>query len=233
MIHAMGRNQKRGNLEGKIFEIGNRFVAKGLPLTEYPDERETLCIGVFGKNESFFTLKGLCEILAQTLNISFGYERTEKTFLHPYQSASIICDGEEIGYLGRVTYEIMNDEAMRYPAYVAEIDLEKLVKYYGNRPSFTPLPKYATESRDLALIMDKEITCGQVEKVISEASNYVSEISLFDVYEGEQVADGKKSMAFTVTFTPGDEEFTAESVDGYVHKILKNLKKELDIELRV
>ncbi|MBQ3899080.1 MAG: phenylalanine--tRNA ligase subunit beta, partial [Lachnospiraceae bacterium] len=98
---------------------------------------------------------------------------------------------------------------------------------------FAPLPKYATESRDLALIMNKEITCGQVEAVIDSACSYVSDIKLFDVYEGEQIAADKKSMAFTITFTPGDEEFTAEAVDGYVHKILKNLKKELEIELRV
>ncbi len=233
MIHAMGRNQKRGNLEGKIFEIGNKFIPGELPLTDYPDERETLCIGVFGKNESFFTLKGLTETVADALNISFTYERTEKPFLHPYQAAAIFCEGEEIGYLGRVTYEIMNAEAMRYPAYVCEIDLETLSKFYGKAPVFKPLPKYATESRDLALIMNKDITCGQVEEVISNACNYVTEIKLFDVYEGEQIAADKKSMAFTITFTPKDEEFTAEAVDGYVHKILKNLKKELEIELRV
>lgn len=233
MIHAMGRNQKRGNLEGKIYEIGNRFIPKSLPLTDYPDERETLCIGVFGKKESFFTLKGLVETVADALNISFTFEKTEKPFLHPYQAAKVLCEGEEIGYLGRVTYEIMNAESMRYPAYVAEIDLETLSKFYGKAPVFSPLPKYATESRDLALIMDKEITCGQVESVIASACSYVSDIKLFDVYEGEQIAADKKSMAFTVTFTPGDEEFTAEAVDGYVHKILKNLKKELEIELRV
>lgn len=233
MIHAMGRNQKRGNLEGKIYEIGNRFIPKSLPLTDYPDERETLCIGVFGKNESFFTLKGLVETVADALNISFTFEKTEKPFLHPYQAAKVLCEGEEIGYLGRVTYEIMNAESMRYPAYVAEIDLETLSKFYGKAPVFAPLPKYATESRDLALIMSKEITCGQVEAVIDSACSYVSDIKLFDVYEGEQIAADKKSMAFTITFTPGDEEFTAEAVDGYVHKILKNLKKELEIELRV
>ncbi len=232
MIHAMGRNQKRGNLEGKIFEIGNKFIPDKLPLTDYPDERETLCIGVFGKNESFFTLKGLTETVAECLNISFTYEKTSKTFLHPYQAAAVFCEGREIGYLGRITYEIMNAESMRYPAYVCEIDLETLSEFYGKAPVFKPLPRFACENRDLALIMDKDITCGQVMEVISDACSYVTDIKLFDVYEGEQVAQGKKSMAFTVTFTPGEEEFTAESVDGYVHKILKNLKKQLEIELR-
>ena len=232
MIHAMGRNQKRGNLEGQIFEIGNKFIPKELPLKEYPDERETLCIGVFGKNESFFTLKGLAEVVAETLNIEFTFEKTGKTFLHPYQSAAIFCEGIEIGYLGRVTYEIMNDESMRYPAYVCEIDLATLSQFYGKAPVFKPLPKYATEVRDLALIANKDITCGQIESTIKAASSYVSDVRLFDVYEGEQVGNDKKSMAFSVTFTPADEEFTSEAVDGYVHKILKTLKKELEIEIR-
>ena len=105
MIHAMGRNQKRGIFEGRIFEIGNAFIPKSLPLTEYPEERETLCIGAFGKEESFFTLKGMAEAVADVLNITFNYEKAEKPFLHPYQTAAIFCEGEEIGYLGKVKYE--------------------------------------------------------------------------------------------------------------------------------
>ncbi len=232
MIHAMGRNQKRGTLSGRIFEIGNKFIPKSLPLTEYPDERETLCIGVFGKDESFFTLKGMCETVADILNISFDYEVTTKPYLHPYQSAKILCDNEEVGYLGRVNYEVMNDEDMRYPAYVCEIDLASLYKYYGKAPMFEPLPKYAEEKRDLALVMGKDITCGQVENVIRKSCQYIRNIELFDVYESGQIGENKKSMAFSLLFRPKDEEFSAETVDGFVKKILKNLKNQLDIEIR-
>ena len=232
MIHAMGRNQKRGNFEGRIFEIGNAFIPKSLPLTEYPEERATLCIGVFGKNESFFTLKGMAETVADVLNISFTYEKTEKPFLHPYQTAALFCEGEEIGYFGKVKYEIMKDEAMREDAYVLEISMKALEKWYGKAPVFEPLPKFAEEKRDLALVMDKEITCGQVEECIKAASPFVKDVTLFDVYEGKQILANKKSMAFTVLFTPKDEAFTAEAVDGYVKKILKTLNKTYGIELR-
>ena len=232
MIHAMGRNQKRGNFEGRIFEIGNAFIPKSLPLTEYPEERATLCIGVFGKNESFFTLKGMAETVADVLNISFTYEKAEKPFLHPYQTAAIFCEGEEIGYFGKVKYEIMKDEAMREDAYVLEISMKALEKWYGKAPVFEPLPKFAEEKRDLALVMDKEITCGQVEECIKAASPFVKDVALFDVYEGKQILANKKSMAFTVLFTPKDEAFTAEAVDGYVKKILKQLNKTYGIELR-
>lgn len=82
---------------------------KALPLTEYPDERETLCAGVFGEKESFYTLKGLAETVADALNVSFTYEAAERTFLHPYQTAEIFCEGERVGYLGKLSYEIQDE----------------------------------------------------------------------------------------------------------------------------
>ncbi len=232
MIHAIARNQKRGNLEGRLFEMANIFIPKSLPLTEYPDEQSVLCAGVFGEKESFFTLKGIAQTVADTLCVKFDYVRTQRPFLHPYQTAAIVCDGVEVGYLGKVSYEIQDSEDMRTPAYVMEINMEKLAQYYGNAPKFTPLPKFAEEKRDLALIMKKEITCGEVEACIKEACGYVTDVKLFDVYEGKPIPEDKKSMAFTVLFTPKDEEFGAKTVDKFVETILKKLNKKLEIELR-
>ena len=232
MIHAISRNHKRGNLEGRLFEMGSIFIPKALPLAEYPEEQNVLCVGIFGEKESFFTLKGIAETVADTLCVSFSYERATRTYLHPYQTANIYCDGEEIGYLGKVSYEIQDSEDMRTPAFVMEINLEKLAKWFGNVPKFNPLPKYAEEKRDLALVMSKDITCGEVENCIKESCAYVTDVKLFDVYEGKPIPEDKKSMAFTVVFTPKDEEFTATSVDGFVETILKKLNKKLEIELR-
>lgn len=232
MIHAMARNQKRGNLEGRLFELANIFVPKSLPLTEYPQEKSVLCVGLFGEKESFFTLKGMAEAVADALCVNFDYVRTEKTFLHPYQTAAIVCDGVTVGYLGKLSYEIQESEDMRTSAYVMEIYMEELVKYYGNVPRFVPLPKYAEEKRDLALIMKKEITCGEVETCIKESCAYVTDVKLFDVYEGKPIPEDKKSMAFTVVFTPKEEEFGAKTVDKFVETILKKLNKKLEIELR-
>lgn len=232
MIRAIVHNQKHNRLEGRIFEIGNRFIPYQLPITEYPDERQTLCVGVWGKEESFFTLKGIAETVAETLCAKFSYEPCQKTFLHPFQCARILCNEKEIGYLGTLTYEIQKEGDMREAAYVMEIDLQALSEYYGKFPAFTPIPKYAEEARDLALVMDKAVTCGQVEDAIREACAYVKDVTLFDVYEGKQIEKDKKSMAFTVLFVPKDEEFTSEMVDGFVKKILKNLNKKLNIEIR-
>ena len=232
MLHAIARNQKKAILEGRIFELGNIFIPKDLPLTEYPDERETLCVGIFGEKENFFTLKGLAETVADALNISFAYKAATKSFLHPYQTAEISCEGEIVGYLGKVSYEIQNELDMRVPAYVMEIDLAGLRKWYGKEQIFTPLPKFAEEKRDFAFVVDKNITCGEIEDGIREACNYITDVKLFDVYEGIQLGPDKKSMAFSVVFTPKDEEFTNEMVEGFVKKVLKNLEKKLNITLR-
>ena len=232
MLHAIARNQKKAILEGRIFELGNIFIPKDLPLTEYPDERETLCVGIFGEKENFFTLKGLAETVADALNISFAYKAATKSFLHPYQTAEISCEGEIVGYLGKVSYEIQDELDMRVPAYVMEIDLAGLRKWYGKEQIFTPLPKFAEEKRDFAFVVDKNITCGEIEDGIREACNYITDVKLFDVYEGIQLGPDKKSMAFSVVFTPKDEEFTNEMVEGFVKKVLKNLEKKLNITLR-
>lgn len=232
MLYAISRNQKKGILEGRIFELGNIFVAKDLPLTEYPDERETLCVGVFGEQESFFTLKGLAENVADALDITLTYKPTTKTFLHPYQTAAVFCNGQEVGYLGKLSYEIQDELDMRVPAYVMELDMRVLSQWYGKERTFTPIPKFPEEKRDFAFVVDKDVTCESLENGIKEACEYVTDVKLFDVYEGIQLPHNKKSMAFSVVFTPQDEEFTSKAVEGYVDAILGHLNDSLGVSLR-
>ena len=232
MIRAMARNQKRDLLEGRIFEIGNAFIPKSLPLTEYPDERETLCVGIFGEEESFYKLKGFAKVVADCFDLIFTYEAATKPFLHPYQTAEIFCNDEKIGYLGKVSYEIMDDLDMRVPSFVMELDLSLLSKYYANEQKFIPLPKFAIEKRDFAFVVDKDVSCAAIENGIKEACKYVTEVKLFDVYEGLKLGLNKRSMAFSVVFTPQNEEFNDEKIEGYVKKILKNLEAKLGVTLR-
>lgn len=232
MIRAMARNQKRDLLEGRIFEIGNAFIPKSLPLTEYPDERETLCVGIFGEEESFYKLKGFAKVVADCFDLEFTYEAATKPFLHPYQTAEVFCNGEKVGYLGKVSYEIMDDLDMRVPSFVMELDLALLSKYYANEQKFIPLPKFAIEKRDFAFVVDKNISCAAIENGIKEACKYVTEVKLFDVYEGLKLGLNKRSMAFSVVFTPQNEEFNDEKIEGYVKKILKNLEAKLGVTLR-
>ncbi|MBQ9122346.1 MAG: phenylalanine--tRNA ligase subunit beta [Lachnospiraceae bacterium] len=232
MINAVTRNQKKGNLEGRLYEIANRFIPKSLPLTEQPDERTTLCVGIFGEKESFFSMKGIAEKVAEVLHLEFSYVNTTKTFLHPFQTAAIYCDGEEIGYFGKLAYDVADECDLRTPMYVMEMDLKTVSKWYGKKAVFKPLPKFPEEQRDLAIVVDKAVTCGEIEETMKSACKYITSIKLFDVYEGAQLGQDKKSMAFTVLFTPKEEAFGAESVDGFVKKILKEMNKKFSAELR-
>lgn len=232
MLNAVSRNQKKGNLSGRLFEVGKIFIPGELPLKEYPDERDTLCIGIFGEQESFFTLKGMAEKLAKTMFGHFVYVPAGRPFLHPHQAADILCEGEKVGYLGKAAYEVAEELDLRTDAYLLELDLEKLSALCDRKEVFTPLPKFPEEKRDLALVMSRDVTCGQVEEAIRKACSHVGDIKLFDVYEGGQIPADKKSMAFTVQFVPGEAAFEADAVDGFVKKILKNLKYHLDIDLR-
>ena len=144
----------------------------------------------------------------------------------------MLCDGKEIGCLGQVRYEIGEDTDMTAPVYVAELDLDSLAEYDDRKPVFKPLPKFPAERRDLALVMDRDIPCAEVESIIRSACRFVTEVRLFDEYEGPKIGPGRKQLAFTVTFTPEEEEFTPQAVQGYVDKILRKLKVTRDITMR-
>ena len=164
--------------------------------------------------------------------MKFEYAAATRSFTHPYQTADVICDGQTVGYIGKLAYDIADAESMRADLYLMELDLAALYPLCGSTPAFEPLPKFLDVSRDLALVMDKNITCAQVEEQMRAACKYIRDIKLFDVYEGVPIPPTMKSMAFTLTFRAGEEEFTAEDLDRYVAKILKKLDAALGITLR-
>lgn len=229
MLNVIVRNLRRGNSDGKLFEIAKRFIPKELPLKDFPEEKPTLCIGAFGKLD-FFDVKGYIEALAEKLRVKFEYVKAKRPFLHPGVCAEIVCEGEVIGYVGLLDPKISEELAIERKVYISEIDYEKLLSH--KKPfRYTPVPKFAEIERDIALVADMNVPCGDIEKEIYGACKYVTKVKLFDIYVGSQIAAGKKSMAFTLTFTPKDEPIE-EKIDGYVKKILGNLKYKLDIDLR-
>ena len=232
MIRSMARNEKRGTLTGRLFEVGKVFLPKALPLTEYPEERDMLSIGVFGREEDFFTLKGLTERVAECLQTEFRYKPADKPFLHPNMTAAIIAEGRTVGYMGKLRYEIAAELDMEMPAYVAEIDLAALSGCFGRVGSYTPLPKFDVEKRDFAFVVDSRRTCEEIEDAIRASCPYITSVELFDVYEGLQVGAGRKSMAFSVVFTPTDHAFTDAEIESFVQKILDDLQEKAGAVLR-
>ncbi len=230
MVNVIVRNLRRGNTEGKLFELAKKFIPRELPLKGLPEERETLCIGTFGGG-TFFDIKGILEDIADSLNIKFDYAPSTRPYLHPGVCAEVSCDGEVIGHVGRLDPTICEELAMEKKAFIAELDYEVL-KTLAKPFKYVPLSKHPEAVRDLALVVDLNVTCAEVENCIYSACKYVTGVKMFDIYIGKQVGEGKKSMAFTVTFTPKDEAFTPEKIDSYVKKILGNLKHKLNVKLR-
>ncbi|MDE6504777.1 MAG: phenylalanine--tRNA ligase subunit beta [Clostridia bacterium] len=229
MVGVIVRNLRRGNMAGKLFEISKIYLANELPIQSFPKEKPVIAIGIWGKYD-FFDLKGITESIAENLNTEFEYEPCEKPFLHPGITARILCDGAEVGYLGMLSPEISEELALERFAYVAEIDYEELTKH-AKPFRYVPISKFAEATRDLALTCDISVRCAEIEKEIYSACKYVTDVKLFDVYIGSQVESGKKSMAFKITFTPKDEPIETK-IDGFVKKILNNLKYKLNIDLR-
>lgn len=230
MVNVIVRNLRRGNTDGKLFELAKIYLPRKLPLEDLPEERQMLCAGLFG-GYTFFDIKGVLEDLADSLNVKFDYAPATRPYLHPGICAEVSCDGVSLGYVGRLDPKICEELAMEKKAFIAELDYDKL-KGLVKPFKYSPLSKFPEAVRDLALVADLNLTCGEVEKEIYSACKYVTEVKLFDIYVGRQVDEGKKSMAFNITFTPKDEAFTPERVDGFVKKILGNLKHNLNIELR-
>ncbi len=230
MVNTAVRNLRRGNTEGKLFEIANKYAPKNLPLTDFPDEHKMLCIGAFGSYD-FFDIKGVLEGIADTLNTKFEYVVGNKPYLHPGITAEILCEGESLGYIGKLDPVICEELSIDKAVIIAELDYAALIKH-AKAFKYSPLPKFPEVVRDLALICDKQTTCAEIEKCITEACKYVTNTHLFDIYSGAQIAEGKKSLAFSVTFTPKTEPITGENADAYVKKILKALNTNLGITLR-
>lgn len=234
MLSNVVRNLRRGNENGKLFEIANAYIPESLPLTALPKEKTVLCLGAWG-NVDFFDVKGAIEAFADAFGLELTFERGQKFFLHPGVTAIVKSGEKEVGYLGEVSPEICLELAIERKAYLAELDYAALSKKFGDGMRYEGLSKFPAVKRDLALLVDEDVACGDIVATIRRACKAVKNVELFDVYRGGQVPAGKKSMAFSLTFVPAadaEKGLSAETVDSFVKKILGNLKHNLNAEMR-
>ena len=235
MLGNAVRNIRRGNDEGRQFEIANIYIPRDTANSEQPEERKRLVLGIWGGKNDFFDMKGAVERLAEAFHLPFTYERAEKSYLHPGISANIVLDKTVVGCFGELDPSIAVALGLDKKVYLGELDLTAIEDKTDDAIRYTNLPKFPAVKRDLALLVDEKLTCGEIEEVLMHSCKYVTKATLFDVYRGGQVPEGKKSMAFTLTFTPDnsvEKAFTPETLDGFVKKILKNLSFKLGVELR-
>src|SRR5699024_1832707 len=226
MLNVIVDNLKKGNAAGRLFELAPVYLPKSLPLTERPHERQTLCMGVFGPGEDFLTVKGAMEALAASLGLAFAYQRETGTpWLHPGIAASVWCKGRRLGVFGKLSNEInaglkiAKDEKESQNTYLAELDYEALSACVEGELHYQPLSPYAPVKRDLALVCDEAVTCGAIEDAIRSASPLVAGVSLFDIYRGKNLGEGKKSMAFSLVLADPKTELAPDQVDRAIKKI--------------
>ena len=237
LLNIVTGNLKKGNMEGRLFELSNIY----LPGTEgnAPEERLHLGLAAFGDQEDFFTVKGTIEILGDAFGLHFELERVQDVpYLHPGISACLLCEGERIGIFGKLANEVTaelklhKDSKANHKIFLGEIDYEKMMSHVASSFRYKPLSAFPVVTRDLALTVDEDVICGQLTGEITRACPNVCSVELFDIYRGEQIGAGKKSMAFQIQFEPKDKALTPEDTDRMIKKILGNLRFKLGAEIR-
>ena len=233
MLDILSRNNAYHNKAAKLYEIAKIY----LPVAGnvLPDEPKILVLGAYGANQNFFTVKGDLEAIFTGLRIrkaSYAAVNDNPSY-HPGRCAKVTVDGVDVGYIGQVHPLVAKNYGMECEVYCAEINFTKLFDLQLADPTYVPLPKYPTVSRDLSLICDESVTVAQIEDVITAAAGkLLRNIRLFDIYRGTGVAEGKKSMAFSLELRADDRTLTDTDSEQVVTKVLAALSEKLGATLR-
>lgn len=231
MLENIVRNVRRGNSEGRLFELAKVYIAKELPLKEQPEEQTRLVMAEWGGD--FFDLKGAIEDVAEAMGFELTFKKEARPFLHAGISAAIYLGENKIGWIGELHPLICEELALEKAPCLLELDYDALPAKTELRVE--PLPAFPDVVRDIAFTVAESVTCAEAESCIKSAVKAVKKAELFDVYRGLQVGKDKKSMAFRLTFAAdpnADKPLPAETVDGYFKKILGALSHKLGAELR-
>ena len=234
MLTSLATNYNRRNKNVRLYELGNIYLPKSLPLTELPEERMQFTLGMYGDGD-FFSMKGVIEEFFEKIGLhkKETYDpNAGKPYLHPGRQANIIYDGVVVGYLGEVHPDVADTYGIGTKAYVAVLDMPEITERATFDRKYTGIAKFPAVTRDISMVMPKEILVGQIEDVIeSKGGEYLESYSLFDIYEGAQIKAGFKSVAYSIVFRAKDKTLEDADVSAAMERILKALEG-MGIELR-
>ena len=234
MLTSLSTNYNRRNKDVRLYELGNIYLPKQVPLTELPDERMQFTLGMYGEGD-FFSMKGVIEEFFNCIgmNDKVVYDpNSGKPFLHPGRQADIVYKDDVIGYLGEVHPDVCDNYNIGTKAYVAVLDMPKIVPLATFDRKYQGIAKYPAVSRDISMTVPKNVLVGQIEQVIEQRGGKILEsYNLFDVYEGSQIQEGMKSVAYSITFRAKDRTLEENDVASAMKKILNGLE-QLGAELR-
>ena len=234
MLTSLATNYNRRNKDVRLYELGNIYVPESLPLTKLPDERMQFTLGMYGEGD-FFTMKGVVEEFFESIGLHkrLTYDpHAGRNFLHPGRQANVIYEGCILGYLGEVHPEVCDNYNMKTKAYVAVLDMPNIMPYATFDRKYEGIAKYPAVTRDISMVVPKEILAGQIETVILQRGGKILEdYRLFDIYEGDQIKEGYKSVAYSITFRAKDRTLEEADITAVMKKILNGLEG-MGIELR-
>ena len=234
MLTSLATNYNRRNKNVRLYEIGKVYLPKSLPLTELPDERVHFTLGMYGDGD-FFDMKGVCEEFFEKAGMKKKVHYTPdsgKPWLHPGRQANIIYEGSVVGYLGEVHPLVADAYGIGEKTYIAVIDILDILKYAGFDHKYTGIAKYPAVTRDLSMVVPKSVLAGDIEKMLEQRGGKILEsYQLFDVYEGSQIKEGYKSMAYSIVFRDHERTLGEADITAVMKKILNGLTS-LGIELR-
>ena len=233
MLEILSRNANYHNKAAKLYEMAKIYLpAEGQDL---PAEPKMLLLGAYGEGTTFFSMKGELEAILKGLRMpkaSYTAVKDNPSF-HPGRCAKVTIDGVDVGYMGQVHPLVCKNFGMDMEVYCAEIDFSKMSELVLPEPTYVPLPKYPTVTRDLSVMCDEALTVAEVEAVMTAAAGKLLRgIKLFDIYRGKGVAEGKKSLAFSLELRADDRTLTDADSEGVVTKVLEALSEKLGVSLR-
>ena len=234
MLASLSTNYNRRNKDVRLYELGNIYLPKSLPITELPDERTMFTLGMYG-NGDFFDMKGVCEEFFEKIGMKkkVTYDpNSGKPFLHPGRQANMIYEGKVVGYLGEVHPAVADNYSIGEKAYIAVIDILDVLEFAGFNHKYTGIAKYPAVTRDLSLVVPHAVLAGQIEEIFDQrGGNILESYQLFDIYEGAQIEKGFKSMAYSLVFRAHDKTLGENEISAAMKKIMNGLNG-LGIELR-
>jgi phenylalanyl-tRNA synthetase beta chain len=234
MLTSLSTNYNRRNKDVRLYELGNIYLPKQIPVTELPEERMQFTLGFYGDGD-FYTMKGVAEEFLDKVGMHKKVEYDPQSghpFLHPGRQANLVYDGQVIGYLGEVHPTVAANYSIKERVYVAVIDMPEIVSRATFDRKYEGIAKYPAVTRDLSMVVPKSVLAGDIEKIFDQRGGKILEsYQLFDVYEGAQIKPGYKSLAYTLTFRAKDRTLEEADITSVMKKIMNGLER-LEIELR-
>lgn len=237
MMQILATNNNKKNKQVKLFDLSKSYknVKQEVQNGEVPLQEEILTVGMYGEDVDFYTLKGILENILEAINVArYDVEKeTKNASYHPGRCANMKVGVDVIATLGEVHPQVLNNYDISKRAYLAEVNITKLVKYAKANKKYVEVPKFPAVERDIAVIVDEKVEVGQIEKIVTKkAKKLLESMQLFDIYRDEKLGENKKSVAYSLIFRDKSKTLSDEEINTVMESVVSELEKSLGATLR-